>query len=78
MVMVLDSNNGYFPLVYGVVEKEYRDDWPYCFRVLRICLDGVDLSKYTFISDRQLVCLYGFIFALNAMLPNVIELQLTS
>lgn len=53
--MSLDENNGYFPLAYGVVEQEGFHSSGYFFRALRICLDGVDLSKLTFISNRQKV-----------------------
>mgnify|MGYP001045679845 CR=1 FL=1 len=56
--MALDANNGYFPLAYGIVEVENRDNWGYFFRALRICLDGTDLSKYKFISDRHKVCMF--------------------
>ena len=53
--MALDANNGYFPLTYRVVEQEDFNNWAYFFGVLRIFLDGLDLSKLTFISDRHKV-----------------------
>ena len=56
--MGLDANNGYFPLAYGVVEKENKDNWGYFFKALRVCLQDTDLSKYTFISDRHKVCIF--------------------
>ena len=28
-VVALDANNSYFPLAYGIVEKENRDNWAY-------------------------------------------------
>jgi len=51
--MSLDANNVYFPLAYRVLEQEDFQNWAYFFRALRICLDGVDLLKLKFISDRH-------------------------
>ena len=62
--MGLDANNGYFPLAYGVVEKENKDNWGYFFKALRVCLQDTDLSKYTFISDRHKVCIFFFYICL--------------
>ena len=53
--MALDANNGYFPITYGIVEKENKDNWEYFFKVLRVCLQDTNLSEYTFISDRHKV-----------------------
>jgi len=60
--MTLDANNGYFPLAYGVVEKENRDNWGLFFKVLRVCLQDTELSKYTFISNRHKVCTFSYNF----------------
>jgi len=53
--MGLDANNGYFPLAYGVVPQEDFINWAYFLRSLRHCLDGIDLSMLTFISNRYKV-----------------------
>ena len=51
----LDGNNGYFPIAYGVVGQENKSNWAHFFKALRLCLEGVDLSKMTFISERHKV-----------------------
>ena len=60
--MALDANSGYFPLAYGVVEKENSDNWGYFFKALRVCLRDTELSKYTFISDRHKLCTFSYNF----------------
>ena len=57
--MVLDANNGYFYLAYGVVEKENKDNLGCFFKALRLCLQDTDLSKYTFMLDRHKVCTFA-------------------
>jgi len=57
-VMGLDANNEYFPLAYGVVAQEDYSNWAYFFRALRLCLDEINLSNLTFISDRHKVIFY--------------------
>ncbi|KAJ8422476.1 LOW QUALITY PROTEIN: hypothetical protein Cgig2_016078 [Carnegiea gigantea] len=59
--MSLDANNDYCPLAYGVVEQDDFQNWAYFFRALRICIDGADLSKLKFISDRYKGLIKGMV-----------------
>ena len=51
----IDGNNDYFFIAYGIVKQEGMSNWAYFFRTLRLCLEGVNLSKMTFILLRHKV-----------------------
>lgn len=55
----VDSNNGIYPLAYGIVETENLESWTWFLEQLADDLDLVANSNFTFISDRQKV-LYLF------------------
>ena len=54
----IDGNNGIYPFVYVVVEKETKHTWTWFLEQLRndIRVDNVD--TYTFISDQQKVFIF--------------------
>ena len=54
----LNGNNGYFRIAYAIEQQENKSNWLYFFRALRRCFDNVDVSKFTFISDRHKVSYY--------------------
>ncbi|KAI3677529.1 hypothetical protein L6452_36793 [Arctium lappa] len=49
----IDSNNGTYPLAYGIVEAESMASWSWFLQYLGEDLDLFANSNFTFISDRQ-------------------------
>jgi hypothetical protein len=55
----VDSNNGIYPVAYALVEAETTNSWIWFLELLGADLDLQSNSNFTFISDRQKVCLYN-------------------
>jgi hypothetical protein len=53
----IDPNNGIYPLAYAVVEAENKNSWIWFLHNLQDDLDLPSNCNFTFISDRQKVCL---------------------
>lgn len=51
----LDSNNGIYPLAYGIVETENTDSWLWFLSQLGDDLDLERSSHFTFITERKKV-----------------------
>ena len=49
----IDSDNGYYPIAYGVVEKEYYETWRWFLDLLKIDLKLENPLRITFMTDRQ-------------------------
>nr|KAJ0213876.1 hypothetical protein LSAT_V11C400173310 [Lactuca sativa] len=62
----LDSNNGIYPLAYGIVESEHTESWKWFLDNLGDDLDLGRNSNFTFISDRQ----KGLHTAVEQIFPN--------
>ncbi|XP_052623814.1 uncharacterized protein LOC111889772 [Lactuca sativa] len=62
----LDSNNGIYPLAYGIVESENIESWKWFLDNLGDDLDLGRNSNFTFISDRQ----KGLHTAVEQLFPN--------
>nr|KAJ0213473.1 hypothetical protein LSAT_V11C400168770 [Lactuca sativa] len=62
----LDSNNGIYPLAYGIVESENTESWKWFLDNLGDDLDLGRNSNFTFISDRQ----KGLHTAVEQIFPN--------
>ena len=58
----VDCNNGTYPVAYAVVEAENKSSWMWFLEYLQDDLDLQSNSNFTFISDRQKVMLFYFIF----------------
>ncbi|XP_027182135.1 uncharacterized protein LOC113780537 [Coffea eugenioides] len=65
-VLGVDPNNGYWPIVWAVVEKEATEQWTWFLKLLSEDLDIQNQCHYTFISDQQ----KGLDRALAEVLPN--------
>ncbi|XP_052621580.1 uncharacterized protein LOC111904117 [Lactuca sativa] len=63
----LDSNNGIYPLAYGIVESENTESWKWFLDNLGDDLDLGRNSNFTFISDRK----KGLHTAVEQIFPNV-------
>ena len=67
--MALDGNNGQFPLVYAMVEKENTEEWTFFLSSLVRAPDAVDnQSMYTIMSDRHKV---GLCCSLCKLICNI-------
>ncbi|CAI9304095.1 unnamed protein product [Lactuca saligna] len=62
----LDSNNGIYPLAYGIVESENTESWKWFLNNLGDDLDLGRNSNFTFISDRK----KGLHTAVEQIFPN--------
>ncbi|XP_052624780.1 uncharacterized protein LOC111898031 [Lactuca sativa] len=62
----LDSNNGIYPLAYGIVESENTESWKWFLDNLGDDLDLGRNSNFTFISNRQ----KGLHTAVEQIFPN--------
>ncbi|XP_076887927.1 uncharacterized protein LOC143538209 [Bidens hawaiensis] len=62
----LDPNNGYYPVAYAVVEAETMNSWEWFLECLGDDLDLNNISKFTFMSDRQ----KGLIQAADKLFPS--------
>nr|KAJ0201772.1 hypothetical protein LSAT_V11C600322670 [Lactuca sativa] len=62
----LDSNNGIYPLAYGIVESENTESWKWFLDNIGDDLDLGRNSNLTFISDRQ----KGLHTAVEQLFPN--------
>ncbi|KAM3390893.1 hypothetical protein ACQJBY_012486 [Aegilops geniculata] len=52
-----DGNNNFYPIAFGVVDKEDSESWTWFLTQLRCCIgSGSKFGTYTIISDRQKVC----------------------
>nr|GEZ77193.1 hypothetical protein [Tanacetum cinerariifolium] len=51
--VVVDPNNGIYPLAYAIVESENKDSWKWFLECVGDDLDLFRNSNFTFISDRQ-------------------------
>ncbi|KAL5583336.1 hypothetical protein UlMin_015778 [Ulmus minor] len=49
----IDSDNGYNPIAYGVVEKECYETWRWFLELLKIDLKLDNLLRITFMTNRQ-------------------------
>ncbi|KAL5572969.1 hypothetical protein UlMin_022566 [Ulmus minor] len=49
----IDSDNGYYPIAYGVVEKECYETWRWFLELLKIDLKLENPLRITFMTDRQ-------------------------
>ena len=56
-----DSNNGIYSVAYAVVEAENTSSWTWSLECLGEDLNLDASCNYTFISDRQKVCISLFI-----------------
>ena len=54
----LDGNNGIYPVAYAIFESESVSSWSWFLEYLRDDLDLQPNSNFTFISDRQKVCVF--------------------
>ena len=54
----IDPNNGIYPVCYAIVEAENYNSWSWFLDLLGDDLDLGRNSNFTFISDRQKVCLF--------------------
>ena len=54
----VDPNNGYWPIVWAVVEKEATEQWTWFLKLLSEDLDIQNQYHYTFISDQQKIMHY--------------------
>jgi len=75
----IDSNNGIYPLAYAIVEAETTSSWTWFLECLGDDLNMFSNSNFTFISDRQKVCLLCFeiCFTLLSFFNIIIILYLT-
>lgn len=53
----LDANNGIYPVAYSIVEAENKSSWTWFLKYLGDDLDNDSDGYFTFISDRQKVCM---------------------
>nr|KAJ0206345.1 hypothetical protein LSAT_V11C500238400 [Lactuca sativa] len=56
-VVGLDSNNGIYPVAYAVIETESTSNWTWFLELLGEYLDLGPNSNFSFISDRQKMCI---------------------
>jgi hypothetical protein len=54
-----DSNDNIYPIAMAVVEAEMKDSWSWFLETLVADLDPNGSIGWTFISDRQKVCLFA-------------------
>ncbi|KAK0577212.1 hypothetical protein LWI29_029656 [Acer saccharum] len=49
----IDADNGYYPIAYAVVEKEWHESWSWFLKLLKEDLNLEDSLGITFMTDRQ-------------------------
>jgi len=54
----LDCNNGLYPLCFAIVEAENLSSWSWFLQLLGEDLELGRNSNFTFMSDRQKVCVF--------------------
>ena len=52
-----DSNDGMYPISWAIVEAENTDSWNWFLNLLSVDVGIVNSHSWTFISDRQKVCI---------------------
>ncbi|KAI9195619.1 hypothetical protein LWI28_016668 [Acer negundo] len=62
----IDADNGYHPIAYGVVEKEWHENWSWFLKLLKEDMNLEDSLGITFMIDRQ----KGLVESIGDIWPN--------